>query len=220
MAEFFDDILLPMEVAYATSAASAHRTQIIETASGFEYRNSPWQAPRRLYRFAGGPQKLDVLLSLKQFFDDRRGRLHGFLLDDWSDNQSANHPADVSATDQPLWPLDDSGTLFALQKNYVSGPRILRRRIIKPVVESLQLARGEESLAINRDYQLDPKTGVVRLMQALQAGETLTAGFHFHVPVRFDSDELEITRLSDEIGQVAPVPMIELKLAPTNGLLS
>jgi len=213
MADFFDDILLPADVAYATSAAAEHRTEIIETASGFEYRNSPWQAPRRHYRFAGGPQKLTILLALKHFFEDRRGRLYGFLLDDWSDNQSADYGADVAATDQSLWPLDDSGQRFALQKTYAANGRIWRRRIVKPLADSLLLARDQQNLMADTDYHLDMKTGEIALDQALQAGETLTAGFRFYVPVRFDSDQLEVQRLSDDIGQVPPVPMVELNLS-------
>jgi len=215
MADFFDDILLPADVAYATSAAAEHRTQIIETASGFEYRNSPWQAPRRHYRFAGGPQKLTVLLALKQFFEDRRGRLYGFLLDDWSDNQSADNGGELGAHDQPLWPLDDSGQRFALQKTYAANGRIWRRRIVKPQADTLLLARDQQILTADTDYHLATKTGEVTLEQPLQAGEVLTAGFRFYVPVRFDSDQLEVLRLSDEIGQVPPVPMIELNLAHT-----
>jgi uncharacterized protein (TIGR02217 family) len=217
MTDYFDDTVLPTGLAYATSAAADFRTQIIETGSGFEYRNSPWGGPRRTYRFAGGPQKLDRLIALKQFFEARNGKLRGFLLRDWSDFSSAEAPHAISDGDQSLTALDAARTAFALQKTYLQSGRSYARRIVKPKIDTLMVARQGTRLKPSDDYTVDSQTGAITLKQALDAGEALTAGFEFYVPVRFDADRLEITRLSDQVGQIGGLSMVELNLGLASG---
>ncbi|OYV38786.1 MAG: hypothetical protein B7Z80_09065 [Rhodospirillales bacterium 20-64-7] len=44
------------------------------------------------------------------------------------------------------------------------------------------------------------------------AGSAITAGFMFDVPVRFDTDFLEVDLSAIEAGQIPNVPLIEVKI--------
>ena len=42
-------------------------------------------------------------------------------------------------------------------------------------------------------------------------GATITAGFHFDVPVRFDTDTLDIDLAAFEAGEIPSIPLIEIR---------
>ena len=50
------------------------------------------------------------------------------------------------------------------------------------------------------------------LERAPEAGVSVTAGFQFDTPVRFDSDRIETTLESFEAGRMAAVPLIEVRV--------
>ena len=68
---------------------------------------------------------------------------------------------------------------------------------------------GIEQL-VGSGFSCDPTTGLVTFAAAPPAGALVTAGFEFDVPVRFDTDELEIDLAAFEAGAVPSVPLIEI----------
>ncbi len=53
--------------------------------------------------------------------------------------------------------------------------------------------------------------GAVLLDDAPAAGAVVTAGFLFDVPVRFADDRLEVSRATFLAGEIASVPLIEVR---------
>ena len=53
--------------------------------------------------------------------------------------------------------------------------------------------------------------GAVLLDEAPAAGAVVTAGFLFDVPVRFADDRLEVSRATFLAGEIASVPLIEVR---------
>ena len=43
------------------------------------------------------------------------------------------------------------------------------------------------------------------------AGVAITAGFEFDVPVRFDSDALDVTHDIERLGSITSIPLLELR---------
>ena len=43
-------------------------------------------------------------------------------------------------------------------------------------------------------------------------GRTVTAGFEFDVPVRFDTDRIDVSVASFQAGEVPRVPVVEIRL--------
>ena len=60
--------------------------------------------------------------------------------------------------------------------------------------------------------EVDTSTGVVTLEAAPANGATVTAGFLFDVPVRFDADRIDVTLESFDAGRMAAVPLVELRV--------
>ena len=65
------------------------------------------------------------------------------------------------------------------------------------------------------DFELETTTGLVTFKggSVPQAGQKVTAGFEFDVPVRFDTDSLDINLTAFKAGEVPSIPIVELKLA-------
>ena len=143
------------------------------------------------------------------FFEARNGRLHGFRFKDWSDYKSCAPSQAPAPLDQPIGTGNGSVTSFALMKRYSSGDQTWNRAIIKPVADSVRLAlNGVEQTS---GWSVNATTGVVTFGTAPAAGVSITAGFEFDVPVRFDSDTLDVTLDIERLGSITSIPLLEIR---------
>src|SRR5215218_3568119 len=82
-------------------------------------------------------------------------------------------------------------TAFQLVKTYGAGHAPHARPIVKPIAGSVRVAvNGVERPS--GGFVCDAATGRVTLSVAPPPGAVVTAGFSFDVPVRFDTDDLDI----------------------------
>ena len=107
---------------------------------------------------------------------------------------------------------DGSTTLFQLAKDYASGGESYLRQIDKPVAGSVRIAVDGVELAEGTDFSVDDALGQVVLSTAPSAGLSVTAGFEFDVPVRFDTDVLSVSVASFNAGEIPNVPVVEVRL--------
>jgi uncharacterized protein (TIGR02217 family) len=102
-------------------------------------------------------------------------------------------------------------TTFQLTKTYTSGPQTHVRLITKPVDGSVRIALdGVEQIS---GWSADSTTGLVTFDIAPASGVVIAAGFEFDVPVRFDSDVLEISLDTFRAGTIPDVPLVEVRIA-------
>jgi uncharacterized protein (TIGR02217 family) len=152
---------------------------------------------------------LDDLSSVIAFFEARRGRLYGFRFADFTDRKSCTPAATPAPGDQPIGTGNGAATVFQLIKTYSSGTASWSRAIVKPVTGSVRLAvGGVETTA----FTLDAGTGLVTFAAAPAADTTITAGFLFDTPVRFDSDVLSVNLASFAAGEIPSIPLVEILL--------
>jgi uncharacterized protein (TIGR02217 family) len=59
-------------------------------------------------------------------------------------------------------------------------------------------------------FNCDPTTGLVIFTSPPPSGAVITAGFAFDVPVRFDTDELDIDLSTFDAGGIPQIPLIEI----------
>jgi uncharacterized protein (TIGR02217 family) len=59
---------------------------------------------------------------------------------------------------------------------------------------------------------VDSATGLVTFDAPPASGAVISAGFEFDVPVRFDTDRLDIALSRFRAGDIPSIPLIELKL--------
>ena len=181
---------------------------MVELASGDEERNASWANSRRRYDVAYGIRRADDLAAVVAFFEARNGRLHGFRYKDWADYKSALPSQAITATDQQIGTGTGSQQTFQLAKRYASGAQTWVRTITKPVAGTVRVALGMvEQLS---GWTLDATTGVVTFTTA-PAGVAITAGFEFDVPVRFDTDMLDVTLDLERLGSITSIPLLEIR---------
>lgn len=204
----FHEVRLPARLAFGSTGGVERRTEIVTLASGYERRSTPWAEGRRRYLIGANLRSLDDMAALTAFFEARRGRLYGFRFRDFADFRSCGPGAAVRPTDQILGPGDGERVSFQLLKRYGDHDGV-ERRVCKPVAGTVRIAAdGVETAA----FDVDLASGRVTLHQAPAPGASVTAGFEFDVPVRFDTDRVEVTLESFEAGRAAAVPLIEIRV--------
>lgn len=208
----FHEIRFPLPIALGASGGPERRTEIVTLGSGREERNSPWAMSRRRYNAGLGLRKLDDIHELIAFFEARHGRMHGFRWRDRADWKSCGPGAGVTPLDQTLGEGDSERVSFPLIKTYVSGEESYTREIAKPVAGSVRVSVAGAEKEEDTDFTVDHASGVVTFAVAPGAGESVTAGYEFDVPVRFDTDFLDINLAAFEAGSVPDIPVIEIRL--------
>jgi len=143
------------------------------------------------------------------FFEARNGRLYGFRWKDWGDYKSCLPSGTPSATDQTIGTGDGTTGAFQLVKAYSSGAQTWTRSITKPVAGTVTLAL--DGVMQNTGWSVDTTTGLVTFTTAPASGATITAGFEFDVPVRFDTDQLDVTHDLERLGSITSIPLIEVR---------
>lgn len=206
----FHDIDFPLALAFGASGGPSRKVEITQLASGGEHRNAPHARSRRIYNAGVGIKSLEDLSALIAFFEARRGALFGFRFRDPIDHLSCGPSETPSATDQHIGTGDGSNTRFILVKNYSDAQSSYARPITKPVSSSVKFAINGSEQA-QADYTLNALTGEVVFAAPPPAGTHISAGFVFDVPVRFDIEQIELTLESFGAGEMATIPLIELR---------
>ena len=205
----FHEIRFPLDVALGSRGGPVRRTDVITLASGREHRNARWAGSRRRYDAGLGIRTIDALHAVVAFFEERRGRLTGFRFHDRVDCRSGPPSQAPDPTDALLGLGNGTAVAFQLAKTYGAGFAPYLRPIAKPVAGSVRVAVGGVELA-PAAFACDPATGLVTLATAPAAGAAVTAGFAFDVPVRFDTDALDIDLAAFEAGAIPSIPLIEI----------
>jgi len=205
----FHDVRFPDNISRGARGGPERRTQVVELASGDEERNASWANSRRRYDVAYGIRRADDLAAVVAFFEARNGRLHGFRYKDWADYKSNLPSQAITPTDQQIGTGTGSLTSFQLAKRYTSGAQSWVRTIVKPVAGTVRVALGTvEQLT---GWTLDATTGAVTFTTAPGNGVIVRAGFEFDVPVRFDTDMLDVTLDIERLGSITSIPLLEIR---------
>ena len=205
----FHAVRFPLDVALGARGGPERVTDIVTLASGREERNSRWAHARRRYNAGYGVKSRADMLQVLAFFEERRGRFHSFLWRDGLDF-SSNGTATPTGLDQAIGTGDGVKVSFSLTKRYGASFDPYLRPITKPVMGSVLVAVAGASLAA-ADFSVDAMTGVVTLDVAPGVAAAVTAGFLFDVPVRFDTDRLDIELTSFDAAEALAIPLIEVR---------
>jgi uncharacterized protein (TIGR02217 family) len=203
----FHHVRFPLDVALGARGGPERRTDVVTLAGGGEERNSRWRHSRRRYNAGYGIKSRADMAAVLAFFEERRGRLHGFLWRDGLDHSSGGPVP--TALDQEIGTGDGVRTAFQLIKRYGAAFDPYLRPIRKPVAGSVLVAVGGVEAG---GWTLDETTGLVSFAVPPMAGASVTAGFLFDVPVRFDADRLDIELSSFDGAEVPSIPLVEILL--------
>jgi uncharacterized protein (TIGR02217 family) len=210
----FHDVRFPLGVSFGATGGPERRNEIVSLTSGREKRNARFSQSRRHYDAGTGVRSLSDLHDVLAFFEARRGSLHAFRFRDPFDMKSCRPEEAVSATDQVLGLGDGTKARFALTKSYGEGEDTYRRLIARPVAETLRVAVDGVEKTSPADWSFDFATGeaVFAPGSIPSAGEAVTAGYEFDVPVRFDTERIAVSLTAFKAGQIPSISLIEVQL--------
>jgi uncharacterized protein (TIGR02217 family) len=210
----FHEVLFPLDIALKSAGGPERRTEIVAVGSGREERNARWAHSRRRYDAGYGIKTLDALSAVVAFFEERRGRLHGFRWRDRLDHASAAPGLAVAPTDQAIGVGDGETAAFQLVKTYGALHAPYARPVVKPVDDSVRVAVDGVEVDEGTDFAIDTATGIVTFLSGHvpAEGAAITAGFLFDVPVRFDTDYLEVDLSAFAAGAIPKIPVVEIKV--------
>ncbi|MFO0992406.1 MAG: DUF2460 domain-containing protein [Hyphomicrobiales bacterium] len=206
----FDEVRFPPAISRGSSGGPERQTEIVALASGREERNSRHALSRRRYNAGFGVATLDDIHAVVAFFEERRGRLHGFRWKDHGDFKSGAAGEAIAADDQAIGIGDGITAAFQLTKTYGNGLRDYARVIAKPVNGTVRIAIDGIEKTAGDDFTVDHATGIVTFHSAPAADAAVTAGFEFDVPVRFDTDSLAINLAAFRAGEIPDISIVEI----------
>lgn len=198
----FHDVVFPSRLAFGASGGPERHVEIVRLASGLEQRNARWSRARRRYTISTGIKSFADLHKLLEFFEDRGGSLNAFRFLDPVDHQSAPPGEAVTPLDKALGSGD--GLTVGYQLSLGDD-----RPVTKPVEGTVRVAVGGVELAAP-DFSVDALTGMVTLANAPGMDVLVTAGFEFHVPVRFDAAQIAVTQTAFEAGEIPDIRLVEV----------
>ena len=102
---------------------------------------------------------------------------------------------------------------FALSKTYGGAYSPYQRPIEKPVAGSVRIAVAGVEADEGTAFTVDAATGLVTFLAGHipPVGAAVTAGFLFDVPVRFDTDYLEVDLSAFAAGAIPKIPLVEIR---------
>lgn len=202
------DIRLSRDIEVGAVARPRYATDVITTEGGWEFRNERWSYPLFDFEFNIAPGNMgsdfgdtDPEQALTEFIDlwhAAGGRAETFLFRHWSD---------FTATGSDIGVGDGVTTQFQLFKNYSAGAVTRQRKITRPVDGTVVLY--EEGVAVPGTVDLE--SGIVQYTTPPVDSSLLTADFQFNLPVRFDSDELELVALTKDLDQPINIILTEVR---------
>ena len=204
----FHPIRFPLDVALGARGGPERATDIVTLASGREERNSRWARSRRRYNAGYGVKSRADMQAVLAFFEERRGRFHSFLWRDALDQSSHGGDGTPTPLDQAIGTGDGTATTFQLVKIYGASFDPYVRPITKPVAGTIRVAADGSELMTG--FTVDTLTGIVTFAVAPGEDAAITAGFLFDVPVRFDTDRLDIELSSFDAADAPAIPLIEV----------
>jgi len=206
----FHEVRFPLRIALGTVGGPGIRTDITLLSNGRESRNARWRSTRRRYDAGSGVKSLDDLYQVLAFFEARGGQLNGFRFRDPVDYRSGAPGQPVTPLDQVIGTGDGVRQDFQLLKRYEDAGGASVRAIEKPVAGSLVMAVDGASLPAGA-FSLDETSGLVTIVSGPPSVDaSVTAGFEFDVPVRFDSDRIEIDLSLFQAGRIPTIPLVEI----------
>lgn len=208
---FIETPRFPEDISYGSTGGPSWSTDVLILKSGYESRNANWGQMRYKYNAAMGVRDSAQLDDLIHWFNAMQGRQHGFRFKDWTDYASAEFGVTVAFDDQVIGVGDGTTVAFQVIKSYTQGSQTRERVISKLVTGTVKAGVNAVEKTITTDFTVNYNTGIITFTSPPGNGLSVTAGFEFDVPVRFDIDQLSISIEHYQTGSLT-VPLLELRV--------
>lgn len=201
----------PDDISYGSRGGPNFNTDVAQVESGHEQRNIRWEYPLHEYDVSYGVRTDQQMYTLRAFFNEAHGRGYTFDYKDWGDYKTCSPGSTTTAFDSSVGTGDASTTVFQLQKQYGQGTaNEMTRKILSPVSATVSVAIGGVEISM-AGVSVNYASGTIEILGGPPASSsTVTAGFEFNVPCRFNSDIFQSTFEAYNM-QAADTPVIEVR---------
>lgn len=209
---------LPASIEKGTQGGDEFRTNIPEPAeSGHEQRTITWDQCRyrgevgfsiRPLRDGGGDDLEKIITHHKRC----KGRALSFPFPDPSDHEAV--------TPQLIGVGNGSTVTYQLVRNYIFDQNLdgvddeshgYTRIITLPISGTVKIYLDDVLKTETTDYTIDYRTGLITFLHGLPtAGQSITATFQFCKACRWDADQLKVSMIMIDLGQIPSMPIVEV----------
>lgn len=193
----FHNVRFPEDISYGSAGGPGFNTTVIGLASGHEQRNINWSLARAQYDVSYGVKTRDQMEEVLDFFYARRGKAFGFRFKDWMD---------FTLDRQSIGIAGGTNVLQVFKRYEPLTSHFYDRPISKIVPGTVQV--WSNGTVRNPDI-VNVETGIVNTTGF--AGHTFEIACEFDVPVRFDTDNINIAHDDWEQMSWPSIPLIELR---------
>ncbi len=195
-------------MAYGYTGGPKVSTLVLAGFSGWEQRFQNWSKARLEFNLSKSVEDSTAIEAIVAFFNNRFGKGHGFRFKDWLDYQ---------ITAQSIGTGDGSDLTWQIYKRYTSSTNY-DRTITKIVAASVTVYVNDvakvEGANPGGDYQVAYNTGIITFNAGKAPGNGLSVKVtcQFDVPVRFDTDKLDITMDAYDNHSISSLPIVEIRV--------
>ena len=203
----FHNVRISEDVERGAIGGPRFRTRVLSLVSGHENRNIEWQRTRARWDIGYGLDGRQALFTeVINFFYARRGMAYGFRFKDWVD-----YTLGVDAIDSPqvLGVGDDAQQAWQCYKTYSDTGGSFDRNITRLVTGTIRYF--EDGVEVFTNWSADVDTGILTRTPALAVDVIPGVICEYDVPVRFDTDDLDISVVHYDALEVPSIPIIELR---------
>lgn len=208
---FNNSATFPANISFGSRGGPGFSTSIIEGEGGGSERVARWPGAKRRYNVRYGIRTILDLNKVIDLYIVSQGPVIGFRYKDWSDFTTATDHISASVnTNVFLGTATGTSGNFQLRTQYVFGGQTVYRTISKPVSGTVTMARNGTNIA---SFSVDTATGLVSIASGLTAGESITGGCEFDVPVQFGAEVDEALSASIDnfnSGDLPDIPLVEM----------
>ena len=193
-------------ISFSSSGGPGFKTNVVEFDSGIVSTNPEWEKLRANYSVNFEVATPAEIKLVEDFFYIAKGKAIGFRFKDWSDYQIVQQNIGLG---------DGVTNAFPLFKRYQSGLQYYDRVIQKPRKISADGTDAQVTVdnviqTLGGDFHVNESLGTISFTVTPSAGQIVKIVYmEYDVPVRFDTDELDIS--FDDFRQLSlEVPLIEI----------
>jgi uncharacterized protein (TIGR02217 family) len=187
----------PTDISRGAKGGPAFKTTVTMTGGQSEQRIAHWSDPIRSWDVSMGARSAAQAKVLVSFFLAVMGKATGFRFKDWQDYEIE------TASNATLL----TATTFQIVKRYTFGAVTKTRSIKKPVTGTVRVWNG--GVEVLAGWTVDTTTGIITF--AVAPGYTPSVTCEFDVPVRFDTDEMELVQEDIDIRNWEGIRVVELR---------
>lgn len=210
MVDFIETPRFPEDISYGSSGGPGFKTEVFEGYGGIEQRGQIWSRARARYNAMHGIRNIEDMDLVRAFFYATRGRAVGFRYKDHSDYQLTNELIGTGDGADRFW------NIIKTYGGSTTNPYV--RRIFKPVEGTISVTVGGAPVTFgtpaNNRVSCDLTTGILTfgtdIIPAAAAAIRVTC--EFDVPVRFDTDAMDVVHDAWQTETWSQIPLVELLL--------